>query len=209
MNSKSHIRFWVAVILATFFISPLFRTDQMMESFVSAEVAMTRSTFGNRVANWLEKKADVAYEMLPTQYVDKVRITGDGMRRTKEVVPGAGVAVTVAYNAYIKALLMNAFVATLRFFSLAVWLGVLAPVLIAAAIDGFTQRAIKRAEFGAIRPAAFAVTSMIVIPLFMAPILYLVIPVAVSPLVTPMWAFVTTVPLALMISNMQPMFGKN
>lgn len=197
------------MVLATFLLSPLLRDAATMEEYVATELQMTRTTFGDGVANWLELKAGIVYKMMPSETLAKAQITGESMRRTKQIVPGAGVAVTVAYNKYVQGLLMNAFVATLRVFIMLVWLFVLAPVLIASVIDGFSQRAIKRAEFGAIRPAAFALTSIIVVPMAMAPIIYLVVPISITPLVAPMWSLVMALPLALLVSNMQPIFGRN
>ena len=101
------------------------------------------------------------------------------------------------------------FVIVLRLFIFLLWAVILLPVFIAAIIDGFVQRAIKRAEFGAIRPAAYTLLSMVVIPLAMAPLIYLVIPLPISPLVSPLWALVMALPLSAMVSNMQPIFGRN
>jgi hypothetical protein len=97
----------------------------------------------------------------------------------------------------------------LRLFIFIVWLLILIPVFVAAVIDGLVQRAIKRAEFGAIRPAAYTLASIVVVPLAMAPLLYLVVPLPISPLVSPLWAVVLALPLSFMVSNMQPIFGRN
>jgi hypothetical protein len=43
----------------------------------------------------------------------------------------------------------------------------------------------------------------------MAPLIYLVIPLPISPLVSPLWALVMALPLSAMVSNMQPIFGRN
>lgn len=84
----------------------------------------------------------------------------------------------------------------------------MAPVFVAAVVDGLSQRSIKRVEFGAIRPAAFVASSMLVIPLLMGPIVYLIVPFPVNPLIAPMWALMTALPLSWMVSNMQPLFGR-
>jgi hypothetical protein len=209
MDTSTHIRFWILMILAAFLLSPLVRDSKSMESYVSIELQMTRDTFGNEVADWLVKKARFVYRVMPSDALESFQIKGAGMQRTKQVVPGPGVAVTVAFNSYVHGLVTNLFVATLRMFIVIVWLFVLAPVFLASLVDGFSQRAIKRAEFGAIRPAAFALTSIMVVPMAMAPLIYLVAPMTISPLVTPMWALMMALPLALMVSNMQPIFGRN
>ena len=131
------------------------------------------------------------------------------MKRTERVVPGPGVAITKSYNVYVQGLILNLFVAALRFFIFGVWFLLLIPVFIAAVIDGFVIRAIKRSEFGAIRPAAYSVMSMVVIPMAMAPLMYLVIPMPIPPLSSPLWALLMVLPLSAMVANMQPIFGRN
>jgi hypothetical protein len=209
MSTHAHLRFWLAIIAATFFLTPLWRTGEAMDMYVAQEVRLTRETFGEGVTDEVSKRASFVYKFLPDNSVAAARIEGDGMRRTQLIVPGPGVALATSYNKYIEGLIQLSYIAIIRCLILAVWLFVLAPIFIAAVIDGFVQRAIKRSEFGAIRPAAYTLTSIIVVPLAMAPILYLVVPISISPLITPMWALITALPLALMVSNMQPIFGKN
>lgn len=209
MNTSAHLRIWLAIVAATFFLTPLWRTGEAMDVYVATEVRLTRETFGQKVTDELSKRASFVYKFLPSHAVESARIEGDGMRRTQLIVPGPGVALAVSFNKYIEGMVQLSYIAVIRLMILVVWSAVLAPVFIAAVIDGFAQRAIKRAEFGAIRPAAYTLTSLIVIPLSMGPVLYLVIPFSISPLITPMWALVTALPLALMVSNMQPIFGRN
>lgn len=209
MNTASHVRVWVAIIASLIFLTPFWRSNDSMETYVTLELRLTRETFGERMTEWVASQAGHVYKMLPSESLNKSKIEGDGMKRTKTLVPGPGVVLAVAFNDYIVGLVQMSFIMVLRMLIVCIWLVVLAPVFIASVIDGFANRAIKRAEFGAIRPAAYTVTSMVVVPLVMAPILYLVLPFAISPLLFPMWALVMALPLALMVSNMQPIFGRN
>lgn len=207
--THTHVRLWLAFIICTLMLSPLFRDAKSMESYAFHEMEMTKAVFGESVAKSIGEKASAVYRLIPPKLTEAAKIDAEGMKRTQKAVPGPGVDITKAYNTYFDRLSHQLYVASIRGFIVLVWLFVLAPVFIAAVVDGFTQRAIKRVEFGAIRPAAFTVTSLIVVPLLFGPFLYLVIPISITPLITPMWALVTALPLALMISNMQPMFGKN
>lgn len=209
MNTKSHVGFWFAVFLAAFLLNPIFRDGRSMERFLTMELELTRNTFGDRTANWLQEKASFVFEVYsPADAVGKAAVRGSNMDLTKRIVPGPGVAITGAFNSYVEGLVLNFFVAALRFFIFGLWFLILLPVFVAAVIDGFVQRAIKRSEFGAIRPAAYSVTSMVVIPLAMAPIVYMSLPVPISPLVSPMWALLMLLPLSAMVSNSQPIFGR-
>jgi hypothetical protein len=209
MNTKAHVGFWMSVFLILFLLNPIFRDGSSMERFLTMEMQLTRNTFGDRTADWLQDKASIVFGVYtPAGTVRDAAVRGKDMELTKRVVPGPGVALTHAFNSYVEGLVLNFFVVTLRLFIFALWFLILLPVFVAAVIDGFVQRAIKRDEFGAIRPAAFSLTSMIVIPLAMAPIVYLSLPVPVSPLVSPLWALLMALPLSSMVSNSQPIFGR-
>lgn len=210
MNTRSHVGFWLCAFFALFFLTPIMRNGPAMEAFVTREVQLTQDTFGLTTAEWLKQRANVVYTFYtPAGSLSDAQIQGEGMRRTERVVPGPGTSMTKAYNSYVQGLVLNLFVVTLRLFIFLVWFVVLAPVFVAAAIDGFVQRAIKRAQFGAIRPAAFSVTSMVVIPMMMAPLIYLVAPLPISPLISPLWALLMVLPLSALVANSQPIFGKS
>lgn len=209
MNTKSHIGFWLSLFVVLFLSTPVMRDGKSMEAFAASELQLSRETFGDDVGNWLERRANVVYTLYtPAATIDRAAVDDKGMQLTRQVMAGPGVGLAKAANSYIKGLVLNCFVVALRLHIFMLWFLLLLPVFIAGAVDGFVKREIKRAEFGAIRPAAYALTSMIVIPLAMAPVIYLVVPAPVSPLISPMWALLMVLPLAGMISNMQPIFGK-
>lgn len=210
MNTKSHIGFWLCVLVVLFLATPVVRDGASMEAFVERELALTRTTFGEETGARLQKQASLVFEFyMPSGQLSGAVIKGRDMDLTQQVVPGPGVAITNLFNSYVEGLVLNLFIVALRFFIFLVWFLVLLPVFVAAVVDGFAQRAIKRAEFGAIRPAAYSVMSMFVIPMTMAPLIYLVIPIPVTPLISPMWALLMLLPLSLLVSNMQPLFGRH
>lgn len=210
MNTKSHVGMWISMFLVFFLLSPLLRSGTDMKVFVRNEVQKTQEVFGQSTTDWMRSKASVAFHVYsPADQIDSAVIRGEGMRRTMRVVPGPGVAFTKAYNEYVERLVLSVYVVILRVLNFLVWFLLVFPVFVAAVVDGLVQRAIKRAEFGAIRPAAYALTSGVVVPLLMAPLIYLVVPVPVSPFVAPMWALLAILPLSAMVSNMQPIFGRS
>lgn len=209
MDTSRHIGMWIVVCICALFLTPLLRNHESMKTYVNTEVELTRSVFGDRVGHWIHTQAQASYRLIPTQRLKAAEIDRAGMDRTRKVTAGTGIAVANAFNRYVDGLVMNVYVLVHRLFVLLIWTGVLLPVFVAAVIDGLVSRAIKRVEFGAIRPAAFVATATAVIPLLMAPFVYLVVPLPVSPLVAPLWAMVTVLPLALLVSNMQPLFGRN
>ncbi len=209
MNARHHVGFWICVVLLLFLATPLLREGPALEAFASGELALTRQVFGAATGAWLDRRAGLVYRLYtPAGTVARARIEGEGMARTRRVVPGPGTSMTLTYNSYVQGLVLNLYVACLRALIVLLWLLVLLPVFAAAVIDGFVQRAIKRAEFGAIRPAAFSIASLVVIPLAMAPLLYMVLPIPVTPLVAPLWALALVLPLSWLVSNSQPVFGR-
>lgn len=209
MNARQHCGFWICVVLVLFLATPLMRTGQALEAFASSELALSSRVFGQATAAWLGQQAGLVYRLYtPAGAVARARIDGDGMARTQRIVPGPGTSMTLSYNAYVQGLVLNLYLACLRALIVLLWLLVLLPVFGAAIVDGLVQRAIKRAEFGAIRPAAFSVASLAVIPLAMAPLVYLVLPFPVSPLLAPLWALALALPLSWLVANSQPVFGR-
>jgi hypothetical protein len=88
------------------------------------------------------------------------------------------------------------------------WLAALAPFFAATVFDGLMQRSVKQAEFGSLRPATFTLAGMLVIPILALPVLYLTLPFSLSPLLAPVWAAVVAIPLSVLVSNSQPLFGR-
>jgi hypothetical protein len=209
VNARRHVGFWICVVLFLFLATPVLRSGPALEAFAQRELALTRRVFGDSTGHWLGQQAALVFRLYtPSGAVARARIDGEGMARTRRIVPGPGTSMTLSYNSYVQGLILNLYVACLRALIMLLWLVVLGPVFGAAVVDGFVQRAIKRAEFGAIRPAAFSIASLVVIPLAMAPLLYLVVPFPVSPLVAPLWALALALPLSWLVANSQPVFGR-
>lgn len=208
MDSSRHIAFWIIVTLCGLLLTPLLRDHKSMDAYIHEEQRMTRDVFGHTVGDWIEDRANAVLAKIPSWHVKANKIGAEGIERTRQVTAGPGVAVVSAFNLYIDGLVRNIYVFVHRMFLVLIWAAVLAPVFFAAVVDGLSQRSIKQVEFGSIRPAAFVASSTLVIPLLMGPIVYLVVPFPVSPLIAPVWALMTALPLAWMVSNMQPLFGR-
>lgn len=212
MKNSSHMGFWMTVVLVGFLLSPLFRTGPAMEKFLRQEIVDTRHALGDVTAEKVVGFAASLFEASPLSSIatgaSSLQHTDSDKRLTKAVAGAAGQVVTGLFDSYVQGLAMEAFIVAMRFTIAMVWIILLSPFLFAAVYDGFMLRKIKRAEFGVIRPATFTIAGMIVIPLLALPMVYLVMPFSMSPLLAPAWAFCVALPLAVMISNMQPIFGR-
>lgn len=212
METRRHVAFWIGLMLLGFLLGPLFRSGSSLERFVIAEVEITRATLGEQVGDKVVNFASGIYEDSPFGFVAALASSAKHNKRDRQISARAGgapgEAMSIMFNSYLQGLVLESFVASMRLAIALVWIVVLSPLLFAAAFDGFMQRAIKRSEFGKIRPATFSVASMLVVPLIAAPLLYLVVPIPVSPLIAPAWAFVLCLPLSVLIANTQPLFGR-
>lgn len=212
MKNSQHIGFWMAIIFIGFFAAPFMRSGTSMESFVVDEIRQTREALGDTVAEKVVSFANSIFEDTPLGMVALSAKTAQHTKAEqllfKQVAGPGGQIMTSVYNSYLQGLIQSAFVVAMRFAIVMIWLVALAPMLFASVFDGFMQRRIKRVEFGAIRPATFTVAGMVVIPLVCLPLVYLILPFSLSPLLAPAWAFFVALPLSLLVSNMQPLFGR-
>ena len=212
MKNSSHLGFWFAFAILLFFASPLLRAGSKMEVYVLDEIQQTRSALGERVGNFVVSFANATFTGTPLGAMAKtaqsIKHTPQEVALGKRVAGPGGEVISSVYNNYLQGLVMQTYVVAMRLAIVVIWLIVLAPMLCASVYDGFMLRRIKRAEFGAIRPATFTVAGIVVIPLLAMPVVYLVLPFTLSPLLAPLWALLLVRPLSFMISNMQPLFGR-
>lgn len=213
MDNKSHVRIWIAIFLMSLFLNPFLRRGESMERFVISEIQETQAAFGGAIGGWIVGQADVIFKDTPMHYLAEVARQGTVKGKEKErheKVMGTGGKMLIAMgNSIFTGFLQSLYIVCLRFMICVVWFGMLAPVLVAAVVDGFGQRAIKRYSFGTMRPAAFSILAMIVVPFAMAPLFYLSAPFAVPPSIVPLWVLIGCVPLSMLIANTQPVFGKH
>ena len=212
MKNSQHLGFWFFLAMLGFLIAPMLRTGDSMERFVTAEIAQTRAAMGERVGNGVVSFANGLFENTPLKGVmvaaNKASLT-DKERQLSIKVAGVGGAVMAdLFNSYMSGLVLQSYVVAMRFAIVMIWLVFLLPFFVAAVYDGLMQRSVKMAEFGTMRPATFTLAGMIVIPIVAMPVVYLVMPFTMSPLLAPVWAACVALPLSVLISNSQPIFGR-
>lgn len=214
MDNIAHLRLWIILTVLCLFLTPFYLRGQEMGEYVMAEVDSTSKTFGPKIGQWILAKSDVVLTYSPAAGVDRIAKAGTTSdQKAREIEKGvlnvSGRVMVSAANQYFRGLQMSAYVMSLRILILIVWFGMLSPIIVATVLDGLSQRAIKRKNFEPGRPAAFSILSHLVMPILMAPLLYLTIPVTVSPTVIPIWLFVGILPMSMLIANTQPVFARN
>lgn len=183
-----------------------------MERFVNGEIQQTRQAMGKRAADVVVGFANSIFEGTPLTVVAhaaKTASLSDEDKKLSRKVAGPGGAIMGnLFNSYMQGLVLQSYIVAMRLAIVLIWLAFLAPLFIAAVYDGLMLRNVKMSEFGSLRPATFTLAGMVVIPVIALPLLYLVLPFSLSPLLAPAWAAFVAMPLSILVSNSQPIFGR-
>jgi hypothetical protein len=212
MKNSQHMGFWLLLTFLGFFLGPLLRSGPSMENYLAAEVQETRMAMGDVIGGMVLSFASGLFTQTPlaalTANLAKAGHTKDDQRLSSRVAGPGGETMSKMYNSYLQGLILQAYVAAMRLAIVMFWLAALLPLFVAAVFDGLMQRNVKQAEFGSIRPATFTLAGMLVIAILALPVLYLTFPFGLSPMLAPMWAAVVALPLSVLVSNSQPLFGR-
>jgi hypothetical protein len=212
LKNSQHLGFWFLLAILGFFATPLIRTGPSMEEFLTAEIRETRQAMGDHVGGLVVSFADGLFRQTPLAAIAASATTAqhsaEDRKLSAKVAGPGGEIMSKLYNSYLQGLVMQAYVVAMRLAIVLFWLAALAPLFVATVYDGLMQRKVKQAEFGSLRPATFTLAGMLVIPVLALPALYLTLPFSLSPLLAPAWAAVVAVPLSLLVSNSQPLFGR-
>lgn len=212
MKNSQHLGFWLLLAFLGFFAGPLLRSGPSMETYLQTEIQETRAAMGERIGGLVTAFADGIFTQTPiaaaVSGMTKAKHTREEQQLSAKVAGPGGEIMSKMYNSYLQGLIMQSYVATMRLAIVLFWLAALAPLFVATVYDGLMQRSVKQAEFGSLRPATFTLAGMLVIPILSLPALYLTLPFSLSPLLAPAWAAVVALPLSVLVSNSQPLFGR-
>lgn len=212
MKNSQHLGFWFLLAILGFFVGPLLRSGPSMENYLATEIQETRMAMGETIGGMVVSFASGLFTQTPvaalTANLAKAKHTEQEQRLSARVAGPGGEIMSKMFNSYLQGLIMQAYVAAMRLAIVVFWLLALLPFFAATVFDGLMQRSVKQAEFGSLRPATFTLAGMLVIPILALPALYLTLPFSLSPLLAPVWAAVVAIPLSVLVSNSQPLFGR-
>ncbi len=212
MNAM-HVRFWFFMIALLFFLGPLFRTPQQMHSYVRSEVQVTMNSLGKAWGGRIVDKSVDLFKLAPVQMTANIFRSGeiDIEEAAKENFVykswGTQIAMTFA-NKMMGGWGALLFIMSIRLMIMLSWFVLLAPMLIAACVDGIGARKIKSYNFKSVRPATYTLLSFFIIPFALGPFVYLVVPFPVSPASIPLITSVMLLPVSVLMANTQPLFGE-
>lgn len=211
MKTRTHIGFWLLVCAVAMLLAPLFIPPDMARSRLDTEVGAIQDVLGARIGNVVVGTANSVHDALArngvTQLVQAGVHSSEELREAGRYFSGIGLFFATLGSNYAAGLGIQLYGVTLRFLIIVAWMLVLAPLFAASVVDGLCVRDLRRSLYRSEAPTSFAIGWHLVIVLSALPLLYVALPIFVTPLFMPLWALVVMVPLRLAVSHTQPMMG--
>lgn len=207
-----HLYLWFLFLVFGFFLLPIVQSDEEILVRVKAEVAKTEALFGNTSAKSIVHQANSYFDAIFVQtglisFGSKGKSSEEDVVAAKASTPlGATMGkLSDKTNDYMDALLIQGYALTLRLVLMMQWLPYVLPFVAGVVIHGLAIRKIKFDTGGMISPMIYAggLHMMVIIMLF--PILYLILPIQLTPMFIPYWLVISAVPTILVLSNIQRM----
>ena len=212
MTTGRHFLFWIAGLFAFTLIVPLLATPNGLWTNVESELAMLNTAFGAKDTYKLSKTATGIYNSVfedsgAVKATRSAHVSEAEQQNADPVFGAGGRFITDVTNNYVTTLSVLYYVMTLRLLIVLSWLPYLVPFLGAVVVEGLVRRKIKLSAIGSPNPVKFAISKHILIVILFFPIVYLVFPIAFTPLFMPIWVLCVAWPLVILISNILPAGG--
>jgi hypothetical protein len=209
MRWTTHVVFWLCIWGMFLLASPLLLSMDGQVHRIRDEVNSVTTVFGEAKTTEILTEASTKYKSLfiDTGFLSEKSKLYARQRTTKQeqedLFAHPTKSLTMVTNGYLQSLSVNVYGLFVRWGITMHWMLFILPFLAAAFLDGFVTRKIKFMDFGFISPMAYSMSLHLIIALSFVPILYLVMPLPISPYFMPGWALVMGFPIILMISNTQ------
>lgn len=207
-----HLYLWFLFLVFGFFLLPLVQSQEVVLERIKGEVAQTDALFGNVSARDIVRQTNGYFDAMFVQtgltaLGSKGRSSDEEVERTKSSSPLGTTMGKLAdsTNSYIDALIAQGYALTLRLVLMLQWVPYIAPFAVSVAVHGLAIRKIKFDTGGMISPMVYAggLHMMVIILLF--PVLYLILPIQLTPMFVPYWLVISAIPTILVLSNIQRM----
>lgn len=211
MKSQSHLGFWLVVFCVSFLAGPALISPNDAYTRLTTEVDAMQEVFGVRIGGMLVTTANTIHGVFQRSGVEQRLASGvhskEDLRQARTLLSGIGEGLASIASKYLVGLLLQFYGIVIRALIVLAWITLLLPILVACIADGLYARKIRRANAVSESPTAFSLGGHAVIFMAALPMLYVALPVFVTPMFMPMWLGLTMVPLRLAISNTQPIFA--
>ncbi len=210
MAWKKHLLFWIIALFILLLALPIFTPAYRIWANVGSELEMIQNAFGAPDTQQLAHAATGVYNKLFVesgfvQTVQKGEVDEASRNMGKEMLGNTIMALSGVTNNYVRAFSAMVYVVMIRLFIILGWMPYLLPFLAAVIVDGLARRKIKMSEIGAPSAVKFSIALHFIILIIVFPMLYLIAPMAITPLFVPTWALLSALPLSVLVANTQPM----
>lgn len=203
-----HSLLWIMLIAFCFLGLPAISTPNDIMGRVVRELSMIEGSLGKAETSKVTKTASGIYNALfvETGFVKtagKAVVSEEEKEQTTPLFGNAVSSMADKTNDYIQGFSALCFALLVRVAIILSWLPYIAPFLLAATMDAAISRKIKFESFGFSSPIKFAAAAHMLIVVVFLPLLYLVVPLPITPLFVPFWALISAVPIVMLVSNTQ------
>ena len=209
----THIKLWLAFLLLVVLGGPFITTTESVRESIGREYGYMKSSLGDEAAREIIQSTNNIYQrvFLTSDIVPTLQKHSSEEAR-REVIgetlgrPVQGFAGTM--SDYLLTVSTQCYLLIARMVMLWKWLPFVVPFVIAAMIDGWTQHRVKTMSVRVSNPIAGKLASHLMVITIMVPILYAIIPFAVSPSLMLIWLAWAAFPIMLSASEMSPISYK-
>ncbi len=205
---QKHSILWIALIAVCILGLPAISSPKDIMNRVIRELGMIEQVLGKAETTRVTTSATAIYNALFVETgvvgaTNKAMVTEEEKLHSEAMFGQSVRGISDRTNDYLLGFSALCFASLVRIVIFMAWLPYIAPFFIAAILDAAVSRRIKFSSFGYSSPIKFSVASHMLIVIVFLPILYLVIPLPVTPLFIPFWALISAVPVMTVISNTQ------
>jgi len=207
-----HLYLWFLVLVFGFFLLPLIQSSDAVLGRIKEEVAQTDALFGGASASSIVHQTNDYFDVFFVQtglmaMGSNGKSSEDEVARTKAASPLGNTMGALAdkTNDYMDALLAQGYALTLRLVLMMQWLPYVAPFVAGVVVHGLSIRKIKFDTGGMISPMVYASGLHMMVVILLFPVLYLILPIQLTPMFVPYWLLISAVPTILVLSNIQRM----
>lgn len=205
---QRHVVIWLILVVVCILALPAISTPTDIMGRVVKELGMIEAVFGKAETGRLTARATAIYNAVFVESglvgASKKAMVSEDEKQASQPVFGHSVrGIADRTNDYILGVSALAYAALVRIVIFLVWLPYIAPFFIGVVVDALVVRKVKFATFGYSSPIRFAISAHSMIVVGFLPVLYLVVPLPVTPLFLPFWLLLSAVPIMTLLSNTQ------
>lgn len=187
MNARAHTLIWLGLFAILLLVLPFFTPAWSIKNRIDNELQSVRSLLGDETTNQIIESANLANRF----FVDS---TGIGSALAKMYSPDdeknmlmgpSGNYAATFTNTWLLSFTLTLYMAFLRFFMMLGYAGFGLIFLVGVAIDGLCSKYIRGAEAKGNSPVVFGWAMHAFLAVFFIPLIYLVVPLALSPMLIP------------------------